>query len=408
MKRKFMLAGVLSCFMLLAKPQRVNAQISIDITAVQRLVELKNLVDKAKKQLAQLQTSNKINNGTRMNTSAILETQIEIENLLRTADEFLNVAAKFHKLNDVGFYEKYAEHSKRDITEFINALEWGQGKIISAIQKDKLNEKTGTDLYDFVMTGYTAESPSVIPDMMSYWESKKDYSVRTYGLQTAMQKRKMQQAMTYYRMADELEKKAFAITMGVSGAIEGIPLQVKNKGMFSTPFGSPGGMFDDPFNFDNTMNDGALGGAVGQAVGNAMNAGNGGLLGLLGDLFDGKEREKQKSLLQRMIEEDMKRTTRQQMGSFGGSVASGEYEKFDQPLSIGQPFGTEATGMRITTGERISNMKGAIDLYVKAAELRERADVLMLDAVTRTPEQKYIDGVRERTFQRDALVTIKL
>ena len=408
MKRKIMLAGVISCFMLLAKPQRVNAQISIDITAVQRLVELKNLVHKAKKQLAQLQTSNKINNGTRMNTGAILETQIEIENLLRTADEFLNVAAKFHRLNDVSLYENYAESSRRDIADYINALEWSQGKIISAIQTDKLSEKTGTDLYDFVMTGYTAESPSVIPDMMSYWESKKDYSVRTYGLQTAMQKRKMQQAMVYYRMADELEKKALAIKMSVSGAIEGKPLQVKNKGMFSTPFGSPGGLFDDPFNFDNTMNDGALGGALGQAISSQMNAGNGGLLGLLGDLFGGKAHEKEREMIQRMIEEDMKRTTRQQMSGFGGSVASSEYDKLDQALPTGQPFGTEANGMRITTGERISNMKGAIDLYVKAAELRERADVLMLEAVTRTPEQKYVDGVRERTFQRDALVTIKL
>lgn len=411
MKRSFILAGVLSCFLLLAKPEPVKAQISIDLTAVQRLIELKNLVDKAKKQLAQLQTSNKINNGTRMNTSAILETKIEIENLLRTADEFLNVAAKFHKLNDVGFYEDYSEHSKRDIADYINALEWGQGKIIQAIQKDKLSEQTGTDLYDFVMTGHTTESAASVQDMMGYWESKKDFSVRAYGLQTAMQKRKMQQALTYYRMAEELEKKAFAITLSVSGKIKGQPLKVKNEGMFDTPFGKPGGLFDDPFNFDNTYNDGAMGGALEQAVQSQLNnTGGGGLLGLLGDLFGGKERERQREIMQRMIAEDMKRISRQQMAGFGGSVASGEYDKLDQSLPTGMPFGTSASanGMRITTGERITNMKGAIDLYVKAAELRERADVLMLEAVTRTPEQRYIDGVRERTFQRDALVSIKL
>ena len=60
------------------------------------------------------------------------------------------------------------------------------------------------------------------------------------------------------------------------------------------------------------------------------------------------------------------------------------------------------------TGERIANQKGALDLYVKAAELRQKGDELMFEAVQRTPEQKYVDGMRERSFQRTALAAVKL
>ena len=246
MKRKIILAGVLSFCMLITRS--VNAQIAIDVTAIQRLIELKNLVDKAKKQLGELQKGNTINNGTRQNTSALLETEIEIENLLRTADEFLNIAARFNKFSDVGKLDTFGGYSKVPYNEYIQPLLWDQAYIFSIVQSNQdLKETDGMKLYDYIQTGRTAESQAEVADLGEYFEVKRNTLNRTYGLQTVMQKRKIQQALVYYKMAEEIEKKAFAMNLAVKGDIKGTPLMVANKGLFSTGSLANGDVFNDPF-----------------------------------------------------------------------------------------------------------------------------------------------------------------
>ncbi|MVM42006.1 hypothetical protein GO730_37370 [Spirosoma sp. HMF3257] len=406
MKRKIILAGVLSFCMLIARP--VKAQIAIDVTAIQRLIELKNLVDKAKKQLGELQKGNTINNGTRQNTSALLETQIEIENLLRTADEFLNIAARFSKFSDVGKLDTFGEYAKVPYNEYIQPLLWDQAYIFSVVQSDRdLKETDGMKLYDYIQTGRTAESQAEIADLGEYFEVKRNTLNRTYGLQTVMQKRKIQQALVYYKMAEEIEKKAFAMNLAVKGDIKGTPLMVANKGLFSTGSLANGNIFSDPFSFDNTWNDGAMQNMLQLMTGGS---GTGGLLNAIGDLFKGPDQKMMELQVQNMIARAQADALKTAMASFQGSSGV-DYGAFSQAPSTGaSAFGTSsaATSLRMTTGERMSNQKGAIDLYVKAAELRQKGDELMFEAVQRTAEQKYVDGARERSFQRYALAAIKL
>lgn len=406
MKRKIILAGVLSFCMLIARP--VNAQIAIDVTAIQRLIELKNLVDKAKKQLGELQKGNTINNGTRQNTSALLETEIEIENLLRTADEFLNIAARFNKFSDVGKLDTFGGYSKVPYNEYIQPLLWDQAYIFSIVQSDRdLKETDGMKLYDYIQTGRTAESQAEIADLGEYFEVKRNTLNRTYGLQTVMQKRKIQQALVYYKMAEEIEKKAFAMNLAVKGDIKGTPLMVANKGLFSTGSLANGAVFNDPFSFDNTWNDGAMQNMLQLQSGGT---GTGGLLQAIGDLFKGPDQKMMELQVQNMIARAQADAMKTAMASFQGSSGV-NYGAFSQDPSTGAAaFGTSsaATSLRMTTGERIANQKGAIDLYVKAAELRQKGDELMFEAVQRTAEQKYVDGARERSFQRYALAAIRL
>ncbi|RAI73063.1 hypothetical protein HMF3257_37300 [Spirosoma telluris] len=392
--------------MLIARP--VKAQIAIDVTAIQRLIELKNLVDKAKKQLGELQKGNTINNGTRQNTSALLETQIEIENLLRTADEFLNIAARFSKFSDVGKLDTFGEYAKVPYNEYIQPLLWDQAYIFSVVQSDRdLKETDGMKLYDYIQTGRTAESQAEIADLGEYFEVKRNTLNRTYGLQTVMQKRKIQQALVYYKMAEEIEKKAFAMNLAVKGDIKGTPLMVANKGLFSTGSLANGNIFSDPFSFDNTWNDGAMQNMLQLMTGGS---GTGGLLNAIGDLFKGPDQKMMELQVQNMIARAQADALKTAMASFQGSSGV-DYGAFSQAPSTGaSAFGTSsaATSLRMTTGERMSNQKGAIDLYVKAAELRQKGDELMFEAVQRTAEQKYVDGARERSFQRYALAAIKL
>ncbi|RZM30534.1 MAG: hypothetical protein EOO88_00470 [Pedobacter sp.] len=410
MKRKFMLAGVLSFFMLLARPAKVEAQIAIDVTAIQRLIELKNLVDKAKKQLGELQKSNTINNGTRQNTSAILETQVEIENLLRQANEFLKVAAKFNQFSDVATFDHFADFHTVPYSEYIQPLLWDQAYIFSKVQSDQaLGETDGMKLYDYIQTGRTAESQSAVNDLGEYFEVKRNSLNRTYGLQTVMQKRKVQQALTYYKMAEELEKKAFAMNLAVKGEIKGTPLMIANKGLFSTGSLADGSVYGDPFNFDNTWSDGAMSNLISLFSGGSGNSSNG-LLGKIHDLLETKSEKEIDKAVNDMIARAQADALKQSMASFQGG-ANVDYASYSNAPAIGAAaFGTSsaATGLRMTTGERIANQKGALDLYVKAAELRQKGDELMFEAVQRTPEQKYVDGMRERSFQRTALAAVKL
>ncbi|WP_020597328.1 hypothetical protein [Spirosoma panaciterrae] len=406
MKRKIILAGVLSFCMLITRS--VNAQIAIDVTAIQRLIELKNLVDKAKKQLGELQKGNTINNGTRQNTSALLETEIEIENLLRTADDFLNIAARFNKFSDVGKLDTFGGYSKVPYNEYIQPLLWDQAYIFSIVQSNQdLKETDGMKLYDYIQTGRTAESQAEVADLGEYFEVKRNTLNRTYGLQTVMQKRKIQQALVYYKMAEEIEKKAFAMNLAVKGDIKGTPLMVANKGLFSTGSLANGDVFNDPFSFDNTWNDGAMQNMLQLQSGGT---GTGGLLQAIGDLFKGPDQKMMELQVQNMIARAQADALKTAMASFQGSSGV-NYGAFSQDPSTGAAaFGTSsaATSLRMTTGERIANQKGAIDLYVKAAELRQKGDELMFEAVQRTAEQKYVDGARERSFQRYALAAIKL
>ena len=408
MKRKMILAGVLSFFMLLARPAKVEAQIAIDVTAIQRLIELKNLVDKAKKQLGELQKSNTINNGTRQNTSAILETQVEIENLLRQANEFMKIAAKFNQFSDVATFDHFADFHTVPYYNYIQPLLWDQAYIFSKVQSDQeLGETDGMKLYDYIQTGRTAESQAEVNDLGEYFEVKRNSLNRTYGLQTVMQKRKIQQALTYYKMAEELEKKAFAMNLAVKGEIKGTPLMVANKGLFSTGSLSNGSSYGDPFSFDNTWNDDAMQNMLQLQSGGS---GTGGLLGAIHDLLQTKSEKELEAQVQNMIARAQADAMKRAMSSFQGGSGI-DYASYSQAPSMGaDAFGTSsaATGLRMTTGERIANQKGALDLYVKAAELRQKGDELMFEAVQRTPEQKYVDGMRERSFQRTALAAVKL
>lgn len=407
MKRKFILAGILSFFML-AGPAKVNAQIAIDVTAIQRLIELKNLVDKAKKQLAELQKSNTINTGTRQNTSAILETNVEIENLLRKCNDFMQIAAKFNQLADVSTFDHFADFHNVPYNQYIQPLLWDQAMIFSVVQSDQeLQETDGMKLYDYIQTGRTAESQADIKDLGEYFESKRNTLNRTYGLQTVMQKRKIQQALMYYKMADEMEKKAYSINLAVKGKIKGNPLVVANKGLFKTGSQSNSSAFDDPFNFDNTWNDDAMQNMLQTQNGGS---GTGGLLGALSNLLESKAEKEIKVQVANMIARAQADAMKQAMSAFQGKSGV-DYGSFSQDNDSGaDAFGTssDADGLRMTTGERIANQKAAVDLYVKAAELREKGDALMFEAVQRTTEQKYVDGIRERQFSRNALATIKL
>ena len=97
-----------------------QAQISIDPTAVGRLVQLKNLVDKAKSQIAEIKNDTKQNASTKSNTTGLLETATKIEDLLRNPNEYLRIANNSQVFSDAQAILKLNNSLKNTFTSNLN------------------------------------------------------------------------------------------------------------------------------------------------------------------------------------------------------------------------------------------------------------------------------------------------
>ena len=97
-----------------------QAQISIDPTAVGRLVQLKNLVDKAKSQIAEIKNDTKQNASTKSNTTGLLETATKIEDLLRNPNEYSRIANNSQVFSDAQAILKLNNSLKNTFTSNLN------------------------------------------------------------------------------------------------------------------------------------------------------------------------------------------------------------------------------------------------------------------------------------------------
>ena len=88
---------------------------SIDPTAIQRLIELKNTVSTLKKGLALQKNIGDNTQGDEANSTALLEAQTKIEDLLRDSDEYLRLAYQNTSLSDFNNLALFAKNIKKDV-----------------------------------------------------------------------------------------------------------------------------------------------------------------------------------------------------------------------------------------------------------------------------------------------------
>ena len=225
----------------------VQAQISIDPTAIERLIQLKNLVDKAKTQIAQLKNVSKQSAATKANTTGILETGSKIEDLLRSPDEYLKLAYNSMMYNDATAILKLNNGLKGSFSANLNA-DFKITDLTPFLDSKTFSDKSGSTFYDLLTKGTTIENKNSTNTFSEFLGNQKSFISRQYALQTALQKKKMQQAMTYYKMADELEKKALAINDGIKSRTNGTAFRLSNQGVFGDIGSDLGGdLFGDLF-----------------------------------------------------------------------------------------------------------------------------------------------------------------
>ncbi len=247
MKKLLQVTSLSLIYSILCLNLSVQAQVSIDPTAIERLIQLKNLVDKAKTQIAQLKSVTKQGAATKANTTGILETGSKIEDLLRSPDEYLKLAYHSMMYNDATAIMKLNSALKGSFSANLNS-NFKISDLSPYLDGKNYSDKSGSTFYDLVTKGTTIDNKNGIQSFSDFLGSQKSFMSRQYALQTALQKKKMQQAMTYYQLAEELESKAMAINDGVKSRNNGTAFRLSNQGVFGDIGSDLGGdLFGDLF-----------------------------------------------------------------------------------------------------------------------------------------------------------------
>jgi len=440
----------------------VQAQITIDPTAIERLIQLKNLVDKAKTQVAQLKSITKQEAATKANTTGILETGSKIEDLLRSPDEYLKLAYHYSMMyNDATALMKLNNALKGSVTANLNT-NFKISDLAPYMDGKNYSDKSGSTFYDLVTKGTTIDNKNGIQTFIDFLGSQKSFVSRQYALQTALQKKKMQKAMTYYQMAEELEGKAMAINNGVKSRNNGTAFRLSNQGVFGDIGSDLGGdLFGDLFSSEGISLPSFSSGTITvngknyvmDAVGNVYDA-NGTLItndlsfgvkeqaleaflrdnpdmrrvvfnainpiGIIGTLLKGGPKSAQdyidEIMTQRINAMKQNEANTIQNVIFNNIMKSAFSAKNEDYSSLANSFDTSpignlsgmSAGLRMNTGERMLLIKASLDLLTKAQELREKGNKLMLQALDNTETQKRLDGIWSAQMFRNTLSNIKI
>ena len=444
-----------------------SAQIpSIDPTAIQRLIELKNTVATLKKGLALQKNIDTNTMGDEANSTALVEAQGKIEDFLRDSDEYIRLSFNNTAYSDLNNLSRFSQNLKNNLANNLNSSTWKVNDLQTYLMGTNYSANSGSEFYDALTKGISLDNKHGTNTIQGYYDNLSKLYNRQYALQTVMQKKKIQQALTYYKMADELEAKAMALNEGMKSQTAGKPFTLQNKGVFGlNKSTNTGGLFDDLFSSNsvelpNFTSSGVIkvngqnyvldatgnvyddkGNFITQdlgfgakeqameaflkdnpnlksAMGNAFDELMANPFGLIGSLFKGGPKTPQ-VYLDEIIKQRMEAKMQNQANAVQTEIYNnilknafdgkdGNYPGLLSSLNFASSgFGTKS-GLRMSTGERIAGNKFSIDLITKAQELREKADALVLEALKRTDEQKQLDAVWQKEMIRKSLIKMTL
>jgi hypothetical protein len=456
---------ILISFLLIGKIGFAQIPI-IDPTAIQRLIELKNTVATLKKGLALQKNIDSNTMGDEANSTALIEAQSKIEDFLRDSDEYIRLSFNNTAYSDLNNLSLFSKNLKSNLTSNLNSNTWKVNDLQAYLMGTNYSANSGSEFYDVLTKGISLDNKQGTNTINGFYDNLSKLYNRQYALQTVMQKKKIQQALSYYKMADELEAKAMALNEGMKSQTAGKPFSLQNKGFFGLNKSTDaGGLFDDLFssnsvelpnftssgvikvNGQNYVIDAAgnvyddKGGFVTQdlgfgvreqamqaflkdnpnlkfTMGNAFEELIANPFGIIGSLFKVVSKTPQ-MYLDEIIKQRMEAKVQNQANEIQTEIYNnilknafdgkdGNYSGLLNSLNFtSSSFGTKS-GLRMSTGERIAGNKFSIDLITKAQELREKADTLVLEALKRTDEQKQLDAVWQKEMIRKSLIKMTL
>lgn len=355
-----------------------------DPYAKARLLELKKILDKNKKELAKLARIDESTQGTELYTQAQLEIARSVEELMRSVSELkaIQSADGQIKFNDLVVFNQIQQEVNQYLSGYVPALFLKQlEKQIAdgAARNYPLAQDNGGQIYDmfFGKSGLDARQPANLTDLGT---ARGEEAQHLLQFQTAAQKKKIVQSLLYYKLSDEMYAQSVTLNNALNDEQNGTAINIARR-------------------LRQTILQRMSQSSIQQLIADPPNIGSGFDLMSLGDLSSLPQ--EMASQLQSMLDQ-VNNDAQSFLSNMDGAF---QIPAMMEPANPDMGYFSEQNtprGLRLTTGERASLQKAAMDMASQSVEYRQKGDKLMEEALEKTPLQQVLEMKRARSYMQES------
>ena len=349
-----------------------------------RLLELKKILDKNKKELAKLARIEESGQGTELYTQAQLEIARSVEELMRSTNEFKAIRSRDGqiKFNDLVVFNQIQQEVNQYLSgyvpaQFLRQLErqMADGAARSLPQA----QGNGGQIYDmfFGKSGLDARQPANLTDLGA---ARGEEAQHLLQFQTAAQKKKIVQSLLYYKLADELYAQSVTLNNALVDEQNGTAIDIARR-------------------LRQTVLQRMSQSSIQQLIADPPNIGSGLDLMSLGDLSSlPTELANQMQSMVNQVNSDAQSF----LSSIDGAFQNTPMFNPNAPDMGYFADQSAPRGLRLSTGERATLQKAAMDMASQSVEYRQKGDKLMEDALEKTPLQQVLEMKRARSYMQES------
>ena len=204
-----------------------------DKYAKARLLELKKILDKNKKELAKLARIEESAQGTEIYTQAQLEISRSVEELMRSVSELKAIRSRDGQIrfNDLVVFNQIQQEVNQYLSGYVSAafLQQLEKQIVNGSARNHtLAQNSGNNIYDmfFGKSGLDARQPTNLTDLGA---ARGEEALHLLQFQTAAQKKKIVQSLLYYKLADELYAQSVTLNNALNDEQNGTALDITRR-----------------------------------------------------------------------------------------------------------------------------------------------------------------------------------
>lgn len=357
---------------------------SKDPYAKARLLELKKILDKNKKELAKLARIEESAQGTELYTQAQLEIARSVEELMRSVSELKAIKSQDGqiKFNELVVFNQVQQEVNQYLSGYVPAqfLRNLERQIADGAARNfPLAQDKGGQIYDmfFGRSGLDVRQPANLTDLGA---ARGEEAQHLLQFQTAAQKKKIVQSLLYYKLADELYSQSVTLNNALNDEQNGAAIDIARR-------------------LRQTVLQRMSQSSIQELISDPPNIGSGLDLMSLGDLSSLPQ--EMANQLQNMVNQ-VNNDAQSFLSGIDGAFQNTPMFNPNSP-DMGY-FGnqSEPRGLRLTTGERTSLQKAAMDMASQSVEYRQQGDKLMEEALEKTPLQQVLEMKRARSYMQES------
>lgn len=355
-----------------------------DPYAKARLVELKKILDKNKKELAKLARIDESSQGTELYTQAKLEIARSVEELMRSVSELKAIKSRDGqiKFNELVVFNQIQQEVNQYLSGYVPAqfLKQLEKQIADGAARNyPLAQDNGGQIYGmfFGKSGLDVRQPANLTDLGA---ARGEEAQHLLQFQTAAQKKKIVQSLLYYKLADELHAQSITLNNALNDEQNGTAMDIARR-------------------LRQTILQRMSQSSIEQLISDPPGIGSGFDLMSLGDLSSLPAEFA--SQLQGMVDQVNNDAQSFLSNLDGASQIPGMMDPGNPDMGyFSEQNGPR--GLRLTTGERASLQKSAMDMATQSVEYRQKGDKLMEDALEKTPLQQVLEMKRARSYMQES------